>query len=167
MELDIKNYINAICNEFASEYTETPEGTRINTFDYTLTECSGINGLEGILAEQTHADNFIAIDATGDGSILMQPNGGYYIRRVLTLFVVRKYEYGNMADMLAKMVDCRKAMKKILRRMVHDSPVLAKNMLYINTERIALREFAPEISGHMTGLYFMLEFNQPYNLLTD
>lgn len=156
-EFSIKNYVQAFVN--AHQHDED--------FDFVFTEVSGVNGLEGILQGQTAADNFIATDSTGDGSILQQVNGGFFIRRVAAVFIVRKYAYGNMADMLDKVVVCRRWFKRLLRQMIADQLKLADNLIYLDTERVAFREFAPEVSGHFTGLYFMLEFHQPYDLLND
>ena len=58
-------------------------------------------------------------------------------------------------------------MKVILRNMVKDQANLALNLIYLNTERVMFREFAPESSAHFTGLYFMIEYEQPYNMLSD
>lgn len=139
----------------------------IEGYDFTLTEVSGVNGLEGILQGQTAADDFIATDCTGDGYIVQNKNGGYFMRRVGTVFIVRKYQYLNMADMLDKMEVCRKYFKIILRHMVADQKNLELNLIYLDTERVAFREFEPETSAHFTGLWFMIEYEQPYDLLSD
>lgn len=157
-EFSIKDYIS----NFVAEQSET-----VKDFDYTFTEVSGLNGLEGILSGQTAYNNFIATDSTGNGFIQQQRNGGYFIKRVATVFIVRKYKYGNMADMLDKVEDCRLWFKRILRQMVADQENLNNRLIYLNTDRVAFREFAPEVSGHFTGLYFMFEYLQPYDVLND
>jgi hypothetical protein len=136
-------------------------------YDFQLTEVSGVNGLEGIISGQTAYDNFIATDATGDGYLVQNANGGYFINRVCTVFIVRKYQYMNMADMLDKMEVCRRYFKIILRNMVKDREQLKLNLIYLNTERVAIREFEPEISAHFTGLFFQIGYEQPYNLLSN
>lgn len=136
-------------------------------YDFQLTEVSGVNGLEGIISGQTAYDNFIATDATGDGYVVQNANGGYFMRRVSTIFIVRKYQYMNMADMLEKMEVCRQYFKIILRNMVKDQERLKLNLVYLNTSQVAFREFEPETSAHFTGLFFQIEYEQPYNLLSD
>lgn len=136
-------------------------------YDFQLTEVSGLAGLEGIVSGQVAYDNFIATDSTGDGSLLQQPNGGYFIRRVATVFIMRKYPYMDMAQMLTEMDKCRKYFRLILRQMVKDAPNLQNNLVYLNTDRVTFREFAPETAAHFTGLYFMFEFSQPYDLARD
>lgn len=157
---DIQTYIKNLCDNFAHLQIEPP-------FDFEFTEVSGVNGLEGIISGSPKYDNFVASDATGDGSILQQRNGGYFIRRVATVFIVRKYKYMDMSDMRLKMENCRYWLKRIIRQMVADETMLKNNLVYLNTERIAFREFAPEVSAHFTGLYFMIDFNQPYDILND
>lgn len=155
---NLKSYMTAIVDNHLSTLPH---------FDFSLTEVSGLGGLEGILSGQVHQNNFIATDSTGDGYISQHSNGGYFLRRVATIFIVRKYQYGNMADMLVNVEICRAIFKRILRQMIADKDKLANNLVYINTERIAFREFEPETSAHFTGLYFMLEYEQPYNILSD
>ena len=155
---DIKEYIAQIAQSVLSLQPD---------YDFQLTEVSGLAGLEGIISGQVAYDNFIATDSTGDGSLLQQSNGGYFLRRVATVFIMRKYPYMDMAAMLDEMKRCRKYFRLILRQMVKDYPVLANNMVYLNTDRVTFREFAPETAAHFTGLYFMFEFSQPYDLLSD
>ena len=157
-QFSIKQYIQAFVDYYA-RYDRN--------FDYTFTEVSGVNGLEGILSGAVQFDNFMATDSTGDGYIVMNPNGGYFIRRVATVFIVRKYAYGNMADQLDQVQQCRLWFKRILRQMVKDQDDLKNQLIYLNTERVAFRELAPEMAEHFTGLYFMLEFSQPYDVLND
>lgn len=157
-EFDIKTYIAGVAENVLSH---------VEGYDFQLTEVSGIGGLEGILSNQATYDNFIATDSTGDGYLVQYRNGGYFLRRVATVFIVRKYAYMNMADMLDKVKECRKYFNLILRQMVTDQPDLQKKLIYLNTERVAFREFEPETSAHFTGLYFMLEYDQPYNIWSD
>ena len=154
----IKDYIATIAANVLSH---------VEGYDFQLTEVSGLAGLEGIISGSTTYDNFIATDSTGDGYIVQNRNGGYFIRRVATVFIVRKYDYGNMADMLNEIEVCRNYFKLIMRQMVKDQPNLQLNLIYLNTERVPFREFEPETSAHFTGLYFMIEYEQPYNLLSD
>lgn len=156
-EFSIKNYVSAFVEAHKND----------KGFDFAFTEVSGINGLEGILQGQTADDNFIATDSTGDGYIFQQRNGGFFIRRVATVFIVRKYGYGNMGDMLDEVQVCRVWFKKLLRQMVADQKELENKLIYLDTERVAFRELAPELAAHFTGLYFMLEYHQPYDLLND
>ena len=153
---DIKEYIAQVAQNVLSQQPD---------YDFQLTEVSGLAGLEGIISGQVAYDNFIATDSTGDGSLLQQSNGGYFLRRVATVFIMRKYPYMDMAAMLDEMKRCRKYFRLILRQMVKDYPVLANNMVYLNTDRVTFREFAPETAAHFTGLYFMFEFEQPYSLV--
>lgn len=186
MTFDIKTYIQNLCAQFAPTPIESGSGSASGSasasgsgsgsgsgapdpqaFDFQFTEVSGLDGLEGILSGQVYFDNFVAVDATGDGAIQQQRNGGYFITRVGTVFIVRKYQYGDMADMLNQMRICRFWFKRILRRMVAEQEQLKKHLIYLNTERLAFREFAPETAGHFTGLYFMIAFQQPYDVLND
>lgn len=154
----IKDYIANVAENVLSH---------VEGYDFTLTEVSGLGGLEGIINGQTSADNFIATDSTGDGSLLQAANGGYFMRRAATVYIMRKYTYMDMAQMLTEMETCRDYFRRIVRQMVKDAPDLKNNLVYLDTERIVFREFEPEISAHFTGLYFMLEFQMPYDLLTD
>ena len=155
---DIKEYIAQIAQSVLSLQPD---------YDFQLTEVSGLAGLEGIVSGQVAFDNFIATDSTGDGSVLQQSNGGYFLHRATTIFIMRKYPYMDMAAMLDEMKRCRKYFRLILRQMIKDSPVLANNMVYFNTDRVTFREFAPETAAHFTGLYFVFGFSQPYDLLSD
>lgn len=155
---NIKNYIAEVISTKLSLLAD---------YDFTQTEVAGIDSLEGVLQGSTSFDNFIATDSTGDGYIMQNQNGGYFLKRVATVYILRKYNYGDTNDMLSQMEKCRKYFKKIVRQMVNDQPNLANRLVYLNTERIAFREFEKEVSTHFTGLYFMLQFEQPYDLLEN
>ena len=153
---DIKEYIAQVAENVLSQQPD---------YDFQLTEVSGLGGLEGIISGQVAYDNFIATDSTGDGYVYQQPNGGYFMRRVATVFIMRKYPYMDMAAMREEVEKCRRYFNLIAAQMVADQPDLETKLIYLNTERIVIREFEPETSGHFTGLYFMLEFSQPYSLV--
>ena len=153
---DIKEYIAQIAQSVLSLQPD---------YDFQLTEVSGLAGFEGIISGQVAFDNFIATDSTGDGYVYQQPNGGYFMRRVATVFIMRKYQYMDMAAMREEVEKCRRYFNLIVAQMVADQPNLETKLIYLNTERIVIREFEPETSAHFTGLYFMLEFSQPYSLV--
>ena len=153
---NIKDYIAQVAENVLSAQPD---------YDFQLTEVSGLGGLEGIVSGQVAFDNFIATDSTGDGYVYQQPNGGYFMRRVATVFIMRKYQYMDMAAMREEVEKCRRYFNLIVAQMVADQPNLETKLIYLNTERIVIREFEPETSAHFTGLYFMLEFSQPYSLV--
>lgn len=154
--MNIFGYIQKIIeqNQFANEKS------------FILREISGIEGAEGILSSMGKP-SILAVDSTGDGSTYQARNGGMWIRRIYTIWLVRHYKYGDMEDYRKKMDECRTLFQQLHSRMLHDKSYLENNMLYIDSSTIQFHELAPEISSHYTGLYFMLQFDEPYDLSYD
>lgn len=154
--MNIYEYIEKILgqNQFAKEH------------GFVLREISGIEGAEGILSSMGKP-SIIAVDSTGDGTTFQANNGGMWIRRVYTIWLVRHYKYGDMADYRKKIEQCRNLFQQLHSRMLRDKKDLENKMLYLDVSTIRFHELAPEISSHYTGLYFLLQFDEPYDLSYD
>lgn len=145
----IQNILNI--NRFAKEH------------GFVLREVSGIDGVEQLLSSPDQ-DCIVAVDSTGDGTTYQASNGGMWIRRVYTIFIVRRYHYGDMEDYRQRMSECRNLFRQLHSRMLRDKLDLAKLLTYLDTSTVQFRELAPETSTHYTGLYFMLQYDEPYDL---
>lgn len=135
-------------------------------FGFKLRKVSGIDGLEELMAD-SKLESCVALDLTNDGRLYQSQGGGFYEVRVQTIFILRRYEYARMPSLDTALSVCRNLFRQLLAQMVVDSKVPGSPMGYLNVSQVNFRELSPELGAHSTGLYFMLEFDEPYNLVYD
>lgn len=131
--------------------------------DFVHTTCSGINYLEGMLELYQSVANFICTSDVCSESTFLQ-SGGWFKRRVYTVFILMRYEYNNTVDYNAKMSTCREILRQMQSRLLHDSEQLQSQLLYLHTEDIRANEIGSTFMNGCTGLYFMLSMDEPIEL---
>lgn len=135
-------------------------------YGFRLRKCSGVDGLEELMQDPT-LTAAVALDLTTDGSVYQVSGGGFFEVRVNTIFLLHKYEYGRMSSLDTSVELCRTLFRQFLSRMIVDSKDVGSPMCYLNTQSVQFRELEPELSNHLTGLYFHLQFEEPYNLVYE
>ncbi len=129
--------------------------------------CSGINYLEGMLEQYQSQANFVCTSDVCQES-LHTASGGWFKRRVFTVYILARYEYGNSADQEQKMDLCRELFRQYTSRIIHDSQSLAATRdLYIDTTDIRSNELGGLFLNSCTGLYFLLAIDEPTDLRYD
>lgn len=115
--------------------------------------CSGVGYLEGMLEQYQSQANFICTSDVCQES-LHTASGGWFKRRVFTVYILARYEYGNMADQELKMNLCREIFRQFTSRIIYDSQTLAAaRNLYIDTSDIRSNELGGLFLNACTGLY--------------
>ena len=125
--------------------------------------CSGIHSLQEVLQEFRFHSAFFAVDDTNDG-VTEERSGGYFKKRVFTVFLMKSYRIDDMEDRQKSLDVCRRLFRQIHSRLLRDKEDLDNEMVYLNTERIASRELGQYFINGCTGLYFMVDVSEPIDL---
>lgn len=128
--------------------------------------CSGINSLEDMLLNFQNKGAFVAVDDTNDSNISRQ-GAGFFAKRTITVFVLRRYKFGDMASRKDSLDICRKLYRQFISRLLVDSMKMDNDFTYLNTDRIFYRELGEYFLNGLTGLYFMVDVNEPEDLKYD
>lgn len=130
---------------------------------FQLCRCAGLNGLQEAIDKFRSASAFLCIDDTTDGTTF-QRNGGFFQRRVFTIFLLKHYRFDDMTDRMESMMVCRILFSQLFSRMLADSEELLNDFIYLNTDRIHFREVENYFLNGCTGLYFMIDVDEPIDL---
>ncbi len=125
--------------------------------------CSGPDSIEGIMQEFQKTANFICIDDTTDQNLYSE-GVSYFKRRVYTVFVLASYRWDDMEDREQKLNLCREVFQQFVRRMIWDREHRADeddDITFLNVEKIYSKEFGRYTMSGVTGLYFMVENDEP------
>ncbi len=149
-----EEYFSSLCNNnvLASEH-----GFRFCT-------CSGIESLQGPLDEFRTANAFFCLDDTNEGQLYRGRSGGWYKRRTFTLFIMHRYTYGDETDRVTKLGICRVLLRQLLSRMIIDADDKQNELVYLHTESVLSREFGQYFMNGCTGLYFLIDVDEPVDL---
>lgn len=125
--------------------------------------CSGLNYLEGLLEQYQTAANFVAVSDICSETTFQQ-SGGWFRRRVYTIFILARYEYQNPKDYQAKINLCRELQRQLQSRLLHDADLLETHLLYLRTDDMRSSELGGQFLNGCTGLYFLLSMDEPTTL---
>lgn len=130
--------------------------------------CSGPDGIEDAISEFRKARNFILVDDTTSQNTYS--NGVSFFRRdVYTVFIVAGFKAGDMEDRQQKLSLCRRIFRQMHARLIHDkdSYEYGDSLEYLKLDNVYSNEFPDMFLGGMTGLYFMVQNEQPIDLQYD
>lgn len=131
--------------------------------DFQFCRCAGLNGLQEAIGKFRSASAFFCIDDTTDGTTF-QRNGGFFQRRVFTVFLLKSYRFDNMSERMVSLMICRMLFAQVYSYMIADSESLMNDLIYLNTDRVHFREIENYFLNGCTGLYFMIDVDEPINL---
>lgn len=141
----------------------TGQNNMARAWQFEHTTCSGLGYLEGMIEQYQSTANFVCTSDVCQESLYAQ-SGGWFKRRVYTVFIIARYEYGNQADYAVKMDRCRELARQFTARMLHDSLQLQTEMLYLDTDNIKCSELGGIFLNGCTGLYLMVGMDEPTDL---
>lgn len=127
--------------------------------------CSGIGSLQDYMQHFRTKDRYILIDDTTTESTYS--NGvGFFRKDVYTIFIVAGYVIDDMQDREAKLNLCRRIFRQIHSRLVHDVAEGTEGdaLEYLAVDRIYSNELSGTFMNGVTGLYFMVENDEPIDL---
>lgn len=130
---------------------------------FTPCHCSGVAYLEGVLDRLRTARAFVCIDDVCEESTV-QRGGGWYKRRVFTVFLLHRYDVRRLGDLMEKMDLCRELLRQFHSRMIHDADNLGNRLTYLDVANVRSRELGGDFLNGCTGLYFMVAIDEPTDL---
>lgn len=127
--------------------------------------CSGPDSIEGVMSEFQTTANFVMIDDTTDQNMYSE-GVSYFKRRVYTVFVLASYKWDDMEDREDKLKLCREIFQQFVRRMIWDKTQGedSDDMTFLNVEKVYSKEFGRYTMSGVTGLYFMVENDEPTSM---
>lgn len=128
--------------------------------------CSGINSLEEVLGKFKKESAFVSVDDTNDG-VTERRSGGFFKKRTFTVFIMKRYSFGDMASRQTSMDICRQLFRQIHSRMLKDRENMGDKLIYMNTDNVYSRELGEYFINGCTGVYFMVDVSEPINLMYD
>lgn len=126
--------------------------------------CSGPDSIEGIINNFQKTANFVCIDDTTDQNLYSE-GVSYFKRRVYTVFILASYRWDDMEDREQKLNLCREVFKQFVKRMIWDRTQREDDeTAFLNVEKIYSKEFGRYTMNGVTGLYFMVENDEPASM---
>lgn len=126
--------------------------------------CSGPESIEGVMQEFQKTANFVMIDDTTDGNTFSE-GVSFFQRRVYTVFVLAAYRWDDMKDREEKLNLCREVFKQFVKRMIWDRAQREDDeTVFLNVEKVYSKEFGRYTMNGVTGLYFMVENDEPASM---
>ena len=126
--------------------------------------CSGPDSIEGIINNFQKTANFVYIDDTTDQNLYSE-GVSFFKRRVYTVFVLAAYRWDDMEDREQKLNLCRKVFQQFVKRMIWDRAQREDDeTAFLNVEKIYSKEFGRYTMNGVTGLYFMVENDEPASM---
>lgn len=127
--------------------------------------CSGIESLQEPLQNYRTRSAFFCVDDTTDSAVFRGRGGGHYVRRVFTVFLLRRYRIDDLTDRQAQLDVCRRLFNQLLSKMIVDEDELHNELVYLRTDNVLSRELGQYFLSGCTGLYFMVEVSEPVDLV--
>ena len=128
--------------------------------------CSGPDSIEGLMQQFQKTANFVMIDDTTDQNLYSE-GVSYFKRRVYTVFILAAYRWDDMEDREEKLNLCREIFQQFVRRMIWDRirhEDEGDDITFLNVEKIYSKEFGRYTMSGVTGLYFLVENDEPTSM---
>lgn len=129
--------------------------------------CSGIESLQGPLEQFRRQNAFVCLDDTNDGAMFMGRGGGWYKRRTFTVFILHRYSMQRETDRIEKLTVCRSLFRQMMSKMLVDADDMQNELIYLGVGNVLSREFGQYFMNGCTGLYFMVDVDEPIDLTYD
>jgi hypothetical protein len=136
---------------------------KITKTDYKFCRVTGLDYLEGILSASAATKNFIAVDDSDDG-VTIRLGGGYFQRRAIVVFILKKYAINSQSDRETKLNEARTIRDKFVSRLIKDSNEL-EELYFLDKNRIPYKEVPGYFASGTCGLYFIITIQEPVSLV--
>lgn len=147
----------------ASSYFENCNSKLKLTVDngYKFSLVSGFEYLEDILKD-IKQPAYLAVDDTDDG-LIVRDGAGYFLKRVITVFILRRYKIGDQVERKTKLAETRLIRNKLTARLIKDSNNLDE-LMYLDKSRFPYKEVPGYFAAGTCGIYFFVTIKEPTNL---
>lgn len=157
MNFDAFDYFSSICN--------TLKKSKDN--GYYPCKVSGLANMEEVINAYQTQKAYFAIDDSNDGQIFKASGGGFFVRKMYVIYILKKFAFNNMDQQKEVMQECREIYHSVCKKLIKDKSLLANEMIYLNTERIPFYEMQGYLIAGCAGVYTMITIDTPINLCYD
>jgi len=126
--------------------------------------CSGVAALQGVLEQFRTKKAFFCLDDTNDGTLFQGRGGGWYKRRTFTVFILHSYDFKSMPSYRGALDVCRLLFLQVVSRLILDERDAGNELVYLHVDNILSRELGRSLANNCTGLYFMIDVDEPVDL---
>lgn len=130
---------------------------------YLFTKVSGISALEGIVENARRNSYFFAVDDSQDGVTFRGAAAGFFERRMYTIFILGKADYGDQKKRDEVLEEAKKIYRHTLSKMIKDKLTIP----VVKLDQIRFYEVPPAFAVGCSGLYFIVTVENPINLVYD
>ena len=102
----------------------------------------------------------MAVDDTDDG-VIVREGAGYFLKRVITVFILRRYKIADQADRASKLAETRLIRNKLTARLIKDSG--SPELMFLDKTRFPYKE-VPYFAAGTCGIYFFVTIKEPTDL---
>ena len=141
----------------------TKQNRLANDHQFVPCTCSGIGYLEDVLSRLRNERAFVCVSDVCEESITRH-GGGWFKRRVFTVFLLSRYNVRDTEDYHTKMNLCRELFRQFHSRCIVDEHRLQSELTYMAVDEIRCRELGGQFLNGCTGLYFMVALDEPTDL---
>ena len=141
----------------------TQQNRLANNHQFVPCTCSGIGYLEDVLSRLRNERAFVCVSDVCEESITRH-GGGWFKRRVFTVFLLSRYNVRDTEDYRTKMNLCRELFRQFHSRFIVDEHRLQSELTYMAVDEIRSRELGGQFLNGCTGLYFMVALDEPTDL---
>jgi len=128
---------------------------------YKFSRISGFEYLEDILKDIKHSA-YLAVDDTDDG-VIVREGAGFFLKRVITVFILRRYKIADQADRASKLAETRLIRNKLTARLIKDSLILPE-LMFLDKSRFSYKEVPGYFAAGTCGIYFFVTIKEPTDL---
>ena len=128
---------------------------------YKFSRVTGFEYLEDIL-DDLKQQAYLAVDDTDDG-VTVREGAGYFVKRVITVFILRRYKVGDQADRESKLAETRLIRNKFTARLIKDSNT-NDDLMYLDKTRFPYKEVPGYFAAGTCGIYFFVTVKEPTDL---
>ena len=106
---------------------------------------------------------FLAVDDSDDG-VTISRSSGYFNRRAVVVYVLKKYKMSDMHSRETALNECRKIHTSLITKLIKDSNEVPE-LHFLDKSRIPYHEMPGMFAAGTTGLYFIITIEEPVNLV--
>lgn len=137
-----------------------------NNFVFDL--CSDPDSLQGLISNYKTSSNFVFASDTVDSNTHSQ-GVGFFDRQVYTVWILAAYRYDDMEDRKVKLEQCRTVYQQFLSRLIKDKEEMIYDdaLEFLELDKVYKHELGRYSMSGVTGLYFMINSDEPIDLQFD
>lgn len=131
---------------------------------FTIGPFTSMESIQTVMAEFRDSANFVLVDDSNDGRMFSN-KVGRFMRRIYTVCILARYNWDDLKERREKLELCRRIFCQFMSKAIKDRRRYDdEGRAFINLDSIMYRELGRYSMNGVTGLYFMVENDEPVDL---